>query len=238
MIHFTDIDSMGTVSGGTIHSLVGQLNLPWSELKKIQNEFYLAETAGVPQTNGMTYYNQETKKHEGYYFMSGINCPVVRRTNALLSMAYGQGFVYSEGKQFPNYLFAFLFSATIFSLVGMLTIFRPAQWLIKKIFPQGSGPTREMTFKGRVDIALHGESVSGRKAKVEIKAKRDPGYGQTSIMVAESALCLALDSDKLAKEKIIPLKKSGVLTAASAMGMILVKRLQESGMIFELKEIK
>ncbi len=55
----------------------------------------------------------------------------------------------------------------------------------------------------------------------------DPGYGETSRMVAESALCLALDHDSLPRT-------GGVLTPASAFGMRLVERLQEAGLVFEV----
>jgi short subunit dehydrogenase-like uncharacterized protein len=236
MIHFTDIDSMGTISGGTIHSLAGEMALPRSERKNL-GEFCLTTMPGSPHSNGMTYYNPFTEKYEAYYFMSGINCPAVRRTNSLLGMAYGQGFVYSEGKHAGNYLVAVLISGFIYTFFGILMYFPPARWLLKKVVPQGSGPSRETTFKGRVKAALYGESVSGKRAMVDISAKRDPGYGLTSIMVAESAICLASDSEKLAGQNCIPLAKGGVLTAASAMGMVLAKRLQQTEMTLELKEL-
>ena len=57
----------------------------------------------------------------------------------------------------------------------------------------------------------------------------DPGYGETSKMVAESALCLAFDRDKLPPHL-------GVVTPAVAMGNALIDRLQAAGIRFELIE--
>ena len=57
----------------------------------------------------------------------------------------------------------------------------------------------------------------------------DPGYTETAKMLSESALCLALDSDKLPKF-------AGVVTPAVAMGEVLIERLQKAGIKFELIE--
>jgi short subunit dehydrogenase-like uncharacterized protein len=54
----------------------------------------------------------------------------------------------------------------------------------------------------------------------------DPGYGSTSKMLAEAAVCLA--KDKLTTG-------GGILTPASAMGNHLLERLQENaGLTFEI----
>ena len=60
-----------------------------------------------------------------------------------------------------------------------------------------------------------------------VTGDRDPGYGATSKMIAESAVCLAKD------ELDTP---TGVLTPAVAMGQRLIDRLQQNaGMSFTLK---
>jgi short subunit dehydrogenase-like uncharacterized protein len=56
----------------------------------------------------------------------------------------------------------------------------------------------------------------------KIEARGDPGYAATSVMLGESALCLALDRDRLPD-------RAGVLTPATAMGATLTKRLQSAG---------
>jgi short subunit dehydrogenase-like uncharacterized protein len=55
----------------------------------------------------------------------------------------------------------------------------------------------------------------------------DPGYGETSKMLAESALCLALDRGRLPE-------RAGVLTTAVAMGDRLIERLKAAGITFEV----
>ena len=55
----------------------------------------------------------------------------------------------------------------------------------------------------------------------------DPGYGETSKMLAESALCLAFDE--------LP-ERSGQLTTAVAMGQPLIGRLQRAGIGFRVIE--
>jgi short subunit dehydrogenase-like uncharacterized protein len=53
-------------------------------------------------------------------------------------------------------------------------------------------------------------------------AHGDPGYQATSVMLGESALCLALDRDRLPD-------RTGVLTPATAMGAALADRLRAAG---------
>jgi len=55
----------------------------------------------------------------------------------------------------------------------------------------------------------------------------DPGYTETSKMLAESALCLAQDD--------LP-QTSGQVTTAVAMGDKLIERLQRAGIGFEVVE--
>ena len=53
-------------------------------------------------------------------------------------------------------------------------------------------------------------------------------------MLLESALCLALDQDKLRANP--RLQSGGVLTPASAMGEVLLQRLRDAGLRFDVTE--
>ena len=53
----------------------------------------------------------------------------------------------------------------------------------------------------------------------------DPGYDETAKMLAESAMCLALDDNP---------STSGQVTTAQAMGDHLLARLQKAGLRFEV----
>jgi len=54
-----------------------------------------------------------------------------------------------------------------------------------------------------------------------VEAQSDPGYAATSVMLAETALCLALDRDQLPD-------RAGVLIPATAMGAALAARLRSA----------
>lgn len=62
----------------------------------------------------------------------------------------------------------------------------------------------------------------GTRYLAKIEARGDPGYAATSVMLGESALCLALDRDRLPD-------RAGVLTPATAMGATLAERLKAAG---------
>ena len=84
----------------------------------------------------------------------------------------------------------------------------------------GEGPNKEQREKGRYEVLYFGETADGRKLTVDVTGDRDPGYGSTCKMITEAALCLVQDID----HTVTP---GGVWTPGSAMGMTLVKRLNE-----------
>jgi short subunit dehydrogenase-like uncharacterized protein len=61
-----------------------------------------------------------------------------------------------------------------------------------------------------------------------VAAQGDPGYAATAVMFGESALCLALDRERLPD-------RAGVLTPATAMGTALSDRLRAAGQTFEVR---
>ena len=66
--------------------------------------------------------------------------------------------------------------------------------------------------------------------RATVKGDRDPGYGSTCKLIAESALCLASEIDRSQTA-------GGVWTPGAAMGMALVRRLQErAGLSFALED--
>jgi short subunit dehydrogenase-like uncharacterized protein len=99
----------------------------------------------------------------------------------------------------------------------------PTRNALLKLKDPGEGPSPErranswfrVLFRLRTDRLTLMTSVSGG----------DPGYGETSKMLAESALCLAHDD--------LP-DRAGQLTPAVAMGPALIGRLQRQGISFEV----
>ena len=81
----------------------------------------------------------------------------------------------------------------------------------------GAGSTREEREKGFYDILFPGELPDGERVEAVVTGDRDPGYGSTSKMIAESALCLARDVQG----------EGGIWTPGALMGPALRKRLKE-----------
>ena len=72
-----------------------------------------------------------------------------------------------------------------------------------------------------------GETADGQTIRAAVKGDMDPGYGSTSRMIAESAVCLLLNPQA---------GSGGILTPAPAMGSLLIDRLQaNAGLTFELE---
>src|SRR5262249_15231800 len=91
----------------------------------------------------------------------------------------------------------------------------------------GEGPSRESIEKGFFEMHLVAKAESGKLLRARVAGRRDPGYGGTAKMLAESAMCLAKDGERLAP-------RFGVLTPATAMGMRLVERLRKADLTFEV----
>ncbi len=165
------------------------------------------------------------------FVMAAINTKVVRRSHALLDYPYGRDFRYREatlmGKGASGWLKA---GALTVGLGGFVTAagFDFSRGLLERfVLPEpGEGPDREQREKGFFDLRQFGEFANGTVIKSRITGDRDPGYGSTSKMLAESGVCLALD--ELSSD-------GGVLTPAVAMGDALLGRLQENaGLSFEI----
>jgi short subunit dehydrogenase-like uncharacterized protein len=89
----------------------------------------------------------------------------------------------------------------------------------------GDGPSQDERAKGWFKVRFVGEGAGERV--LTMVSGGDPGYGETSKMLAESALCLAQD--------VLP-QTAGQVTTAVAMGDALITRLQRAGIAFEVLE--
>ncbi|MCP3818328.1 saccharopine dehydrogenase NADP-binding domain-containing protein [Streptomyces sp. A3M-1-3] len=98
------------------------------------------------------------------------------------------------------------------------------EWLSSRYAP-GEGPDAERRDKSWFTVRFVGEG-GGRRVFTEVSGG-DPGYGETAKMLAESALCLALDE--------LP-KTAGQVTTAVAMGDALLARLESAGIRFRVAD--
>ena len=164
------------------------------------------------------------------FIMSGINTKVVRRTNALLDYAYGRDFRYEEsmltGKGPAGFAKAVAMSAGTAGGMAALSV-GPLRRVISERLPEpGEGPTRKEQEAGYFDLLLRGEATDGTVLRARVRGDRDPGYGSTSRMLAESAICLARDTLRVG---------GGCWTPAAAMGDALLERLPDAGVTFQIQ---
>jgi trans enoyl reductase len=159
------------------------------------------------------------------YLMSLYNTRCVRRTNALLGWEYGRRFRYTEtasmGSSPAAPAMAAMTNATITGasrLGGAYLRMFPAGLLERMIpRPNGDGAPR-----GRYRVETYAKTTGGARYVASMAQHGDPGYAATAVLLGESALALACDRNQLPDRR-------GVLTPASAMGDILLRRLAAVG---------
>ena len=110
--------------------------------------------------------------------------------------------------------------------------FKPTRFLLDKVLPKpGDGPSEKTRQKGHFTIDIYTTTSTDEHYVSRVKAKGDPGYAATAMMLGESALALALDRDAL------PSLGGGVLTPASGIGDALVDRLRGAGMEITARKV-
>ncbi len=147
---------------------------------------------------------------------------VIRSARALPE--YGPDFQYGHYAEVRSLATLAAGAVGIGTLVALAQI-PPARRALERLRPSGSGPSEAERARAHFRVRFHGRAGE-RRVVTEVRGG-DPGYGETSKMLAESALCLALDRKKLPE-------RAGVLTTAVAMGDRLLERLRASGISFEV----
>jgi short subunit dehydrogenase-like uncharacterized protein len=230
-------ESSGGVSGGTVASLLGVVE---EASRDPQVQRLLADPYALapapheggpdgPDARGVAF-EPRLGRWTAPFAMAAINTRVVRRSNAVAGFPYGKGFRYAERMSLPEGprgLAAAL--AVAGGMLGFLAAMRlsPVRKLAGRWLPKpGQGPTPAQRARGHFVVRLFARGDGGLSLRGQIEDHRDPGYGSTAVMLAESALCLARD----------PLESpGGVLTPASAMGGALLVRLRAAGMTWSVE---
>lgn len=176
-------------------------------------------------------YDQTAKSWIYPFIMAGINTKVVRRSNALAGYPYGKTFRYDEAVMSGDGLKGRMKGIAAALSLGLLVMAKPGSFMKKvvdRVMPApGEGPDKAKREAGFYNLkfftTLHDDSIIVGK----VTGDRDPGYGSTCKMLAESAICLAKDETP---------QVAGVLTPSVAMGDALLKRLEESaGLTFSVE---
>jgi short subunit dehydrogenase-like uncharacterized protein len=229
----------GGFSGGTLASLKGQVDdmkTSGAARKVVGDPYGLSpDRAGEPDGGGErdlrgVARDEALGQWVAPFVMASYNTRIVRRSNALQDWAYGRGFRYREVAGLGNGKLAPIKGAGlaggIAALGGGLAV-KPSRMLLDRVLPDpGEGPSEGSREAGLFRIEIHTTTSTGAHYVARVAAKGDPGYKATAVMMGESALCLALDRERLPE-------RGGVLTPATGIGMALIDRLRAAGMTFE-----
>lgn len=227
----------GGASGGTIASMlnIAKQAAKDPELRRQLVNPYVLCPDGHPffarqANNNKAKFDEDFKRWTAPFVMEAINTRIVHRSNALRDAAYGKNFLYDEamfakgkgaatGMSFG--MGGFMLAAAIAPFRGIMERF---------ILPKpGEGPSPEEQENGFYDLRLLGETGTGKVIKAKVTGDKDPGYGSTAKILAETALLLV---DKSKTDL-----KGGFWTPSTAFGMPLVDRLvDKAGLTFELME--
>ncbi|CAB5698085.1 Putative trans-acting enoyl reductase Rv2449c [Delftia tsuruhatensis] len=214
----------GTFSGGTAASLKATMAAAASDpgvLELLRNPFSLTPGFEGPRqpSGNKPMVDEALGLWVAPFVMAAINTRNVHRSNLLLGHAYGADFVYDEmmvtgagekGEALANAVAA---DRSLGSDSGP----RP-----------GEGPSREERESGFYDVLFLGTDAAGNSLRVGVRGDRDPGYGSTSKMITEAAVCLLQDATDT---------PGGIWTTAPAMGDALIARLKASaGLSFTVED--
>ena len=231
----------GGASGGTIASMlnvVDETKADPSLRKTLGNPYALAPAdmrSGPKQPNVMAPTKDAASgEWVGPFVMAGINTKVVHRTHALLGRPWGEEFTYDEamlmGEGPLGAVKAGALVGGLGSFMGLAAI-GPARRLLGKVLPEpGEGPSPEAQEAGFYDIRFFGTTAGGDSIATKVTGDRDPGYGSTAKMLAESATTL-LATNRGEKTGT----PGGFWTPATAMGDRLIEALErDAGLTFEV----
>jgi len=232
----TDVKSFkGLFSGGTISSLGGMFNEAARDEKVadiLKNPYAICPQglrSGVEQPDIDVVRRSESGAWLAPFFMAIVNTRVVHATNAHLDYPYGIDFTYDEGWDLGGRRAADLIAVAtrLFYRAyrsGRLRAFMNAVFLPKP----GEGPSKEAREKGNFEFQFIARTRLDHRLMLVVSGDRDPGYGSSSRMIGEVAVCLAKDLSKSG----LP---GGFWTPAAAIAEKLIPRLiDKSGMTFDL----
>ncbi|WP_109211080.1 MULTISPECIES: saccharopine dehydrogenase NADP-binding domain-containing protein [Microbacterium] len=222
----------GGISGGTIDSLRQQMKeakTDASARRLIANPYALTPgpTVRLPGSGGDGW-GKVRGTWQAPFIMGAYNQQIVQRSNYLTGWSYGQLMRYREvvatGRGVAGFARAGALAVGTAGLVGAMS-FAPTAAVLDRVLPSpGSGPSAEAIADGRFALDVDVYPVTGQAVRARFAAPYDPGYGGTGVMLAESALSLALDD--------LP-DRAGVLTPMIAMGEHLAGRLRAHGFTLE-----
>ncbi|WP_182405939.1 trans-acting enoyl reductase family protein [Psychrobacter sp. GP33] len=239
-IHMRVKAAKGGLSGGTLASMATifeESGKNKSRRQQLANPYLLNNDSDAPNVRqdniNKPQYDAEYGHWLAPFIMASINTRIVHRSNQLLSYQYSREFKYDEAMWMQNgvkgQLISYGMSAGIFGFITAMTFKRSREFLSNHVLTKsGDGPSKSDQDNGYFDLRFFGKTANNETIKTKVTGNKDPGYGSTSQMLAQSALCLAQD---ITKDEV----KGGFWTPASAMGNKLLTRLENNaGICFEV----
>ena len=218
----------GGISGGTYNSLsniLEEARVDKEVRKTLTNPYGLnpiGRQNGPDKTDLQSViFDKVSNSWIAPFVMAGINTKIVRRSHALIDFKYGSDFSYDEatlsGKGVLGQVKGYL------SLIPIFLATRKKGSFIKNIVDyvlpkSGEGPSEKTRISGYYNLRFY-LTQQDKIYLSKVIGDMDPGYGSTSKMLAESAVCLASDKTP---------ETYGILTPSVALGDPLLKRLQEN----------
>ena len=227
----------GGASGGTFASMLNAVSEAANDpriAKVLRNPYALNPPSSVNLPNQRDQSGARLVTSEGVwtapFVMAAVNTRVVRRSHALEEFRYGTDFTYNEAVITGHGLGARLKATGIALALRAFIVASAIPFLREKVVRKrlpapGDGPDAKQRAEGFFNLLAVGTLADGETLRVRVKGDRDPGYGSTSKMLAEAAVCLATD----------PLQsEGGCWTPTTALGDMLFDRLQKNaGLSFE-----
>ncbi len=214
----------GTFSGGTAASIKATFAAAardQSLIALLKNPFVLTPGFDGPKQppGNKPAFDADIDSWTAPFVMSTINTRSVHRSNMLMGFPYGRDFVYDEMVQTgPGEQGEANAKAVVAANGQMGGTGGPKP---------GEGPSKEERESGHYDLLFVALAPDGRQVRAAVRGDRDPGYGSTSKMIAECAVCLLRDTPEV---------PAGIWTPGAAMGNRLIKRLVDhAGLTFSVE---
>jgi len=218
-------DMRGTLSGGTAASGRATFEAVAKDLSLVpilNDPFALTPGfSGVKQPKGnKPAFEEDLQSWSAPFMMALVNTRNVHRSNMLMGFPYGKEFVYDE------------MVLTGPGERGEANARKVMAANNEKTGPNarkpGEGPSKEERENGLYDLLYIAVAPDGRQVRASVKGDRDPGYGSTSKMISECAICLLRDTPEV---------PAGFWTPGAAMQHKLIKRLVDhAGLTFAIEK--
>jgi short subunit dehydrogenase-like uncharacterized protein len=211
-------------SGGTYHSAINGFARARQTLGAAKERRQLEPRASGRKIHSAPARIRREERVGGWAVpLPTIDGPIIRRSAATLDR-YGPDFTYGH-HMVAKHLTTVGGIAGAVGTAFTLAQLPPTKKLMLKMKTPGEGPSEAERERSWFKVLFIGEG-GGKRVVTEVSGG-DPGYSETSKMLAESGLCLAFDD--------LP-PTAGQVTTAVAMGDALLERLQKAGISFQVIE--